>query len=582
MCYSYNSFIEENYNLYDWCGFIDLDEFFVLKKWKNIKEFLSQKIFDKAEEIKFEWHIYGDNDEIKQNITIPIYDRIQKEVFPKYRGHHLSKPIIKGKKRFRFVDHHHARNMDKTFCKQVNIYGENLTNRNQTVDKRYEDAYIAHYMTKTLDEFINQKFKRIEYNNYEHPTTLMSKEEPFKRFQYFFNINKLTSEKLAYIKEKLNVDFIEIENNEYKIYEPEIKYWNEKPNAGDYFAIYLADKLKIDRRSSLAITGNILSFDIIKHTKYFWGCGLSNGKDPLITDVNRYYAVLGKKSLEILSKFGDVSKIVESNPSLLASFLYKPTMKKKYKLCVISHWQDYDLLKIYASKEINVIHMKTNNVESILEKINECQLTVSTSFNGLIFSHSYGIKSIKLNIEENINASMFKYEDYYSSIDKEFKQINLEELDIIITSDEKLQQLKESISIPSSLDVVRKQLEYLSVCPVKNIFSNMKNIICTFIKNDSKIEQKKIIEWINYHINIGYSNVFIFNTKITLNNIEDSIDKQIKDKVHVFNILYEKNIQNKIFSYFYQYMNRYFESVTFIESDKFINLKQNVNDITNE
>ena len=85
MCYSYNSFIEENYNLYDWCGFIDLDEFFVLKKWKNIKEFLSQKIFDKAEEIKFEWHIYGDNDEIKQNITIPIYDRIQKEVFPKYR-----------------------------------------------------------------------------------------------------------------------------------------------------------------------------------------------------------------------------------------------------------------------------------------------------------------------------------------------------------------------------------------------------------------------------------------------------------------------------------------------------------------
>ncbi|ORY13775.1 hypothetical protein LY90DRAFT_518137 [Neocallimastix californiae] len=573
---SYNSFIKENYLKYDWCAFIDLDEFFVLKKWNNIKDFLLQEIFQNAEEIKFEWHLYGDNDEIKQDTTIPIYKRITKEVFPEYRGGHLSKPIIKGKKKFYFGSHHYARNIDKTYCTEVNIYGEYLNKTGRFVDKRYEDAYIAHYMTKTLDEFINQKFKRIEHN-YDNPTNLMSQEDPFKRFQYFFNINQQTPEKLKYIKEKLNVDFIELEDGEYKMYEPGIKYWHGKPNAGDYFAIYLANKLKINERSSLAIMGNILSVNLIKDTKYFWGCSSTNGKDPLIKDVNRYYAVGGNKTLNILRKFGDISNIVICNPALLASFLYKPTVHKKYKICILSHWQDYELLKDYASNEINIIHMQTTDIELILDKINECQFSISTSLHGLVFSHSYGIKSIKLNLNDRKNKAAFKYEDYYSSINKKFKQINSEELNMIINSDEKLQQLKESISIPSSLEIVKKQLEYLGASPVQIIFSNMENIICTFIENNTIIEPEKIDEWITYHIKAGFSDIFIFNSNESLKNIERNFDEQIKDKVHLFNVITRRYIQNELVSYFYRYLNRYFESVTFVDINKYINFKYTLN-----
>jgi len=574
---SYNKFINENYTKYDWYGFIDLDEFFVIKKFKTIKDFLSQKVFEKAEQIKFEWHLYGDNDEIKQNITIPIYERIKKEVFQKKKGNNLSKPILRGKKKFRVTSHHYAKNLDRTNCYDVNIYGKYLNNTGKNVDKRYEDAYLAHYMTKTLDEFINQKFKRIEHN-YDNATNLMSQEEPFKRFEYFFNINKPTSEKLGYIKKKLNVDFIELENNKYKMYEPSIIHWNGKPNAGDHFAVYLADKLKINKRSSIAIMGSILSLDLIKYAKYIWGCSATNGKIPIIKNLKHYYAVGGKKTLNILSKYGDVSKIVTCNPGLLASFLYKSQVQKKYKLCIISHWQDYDFLKDYNSTEVNVINMKTNDIESVLDKINECPLTISTSLHGIVFSHSYGIKSIKLNHERSNNKSIFKFEDYYTSINKEFRQVNSEEeLKKIISSDEKLKELKESISIPSSLEIVKKQLEYLSVSPpVQNIFSNMKNIIFTFIKKeDSKIDSKKIKEWITHQLNSGFSDIFIFNTKESFKNIENTIDQKIMDKVHVFNILNENDdIQNEVVSYFKKYMNRYYKNVTFTDiDDKNINLK---------
>jgi len=209
---SYNIFIKENYLNYDWCAFIDIDEFIVLKKWKNIKQFLLEKHFQDVDAIKFQWHIYGDDNEIKQDTSIPIYKRIKNEIFSEFRKN-FYKIILKGNKKY-FMIVHYALNMDKSFCNEVDIDGNHFTYRrfsqHHIVPKRYEDAYIAHYMTKTLDEFLNQKFKRIEHLGV---NGLLANEDPYERFKYYFSVNEITSEKLAYIKEKLNVDFIVKEGN---------------------------------------------------------------------------------------------------------------------------------------------------------------------------------------------------------------------------------------------------------------------------------------------------------------------------------------------------------------------------------
>lgn len=56
---SYNTFINDNRENYDWAAFFDVDEFLVLKKHNNIKEFISDYI--DRDSIAINWVLFGDN-----------------------------------------------------------------------------------------------------------------------------------------------------------------------------------------------------------------------------------------------------------------------------------------------------------------------------------------------------------------------------------------------------------------------------------------------------------------------------------------------------------------------------------------
>jgi len=227
---SYSLFTKYFNKNYNWCAYIDIDEFIVLKNWRNIKEFLNESKFNNAEVIKLEWHIYGDNDEIKQDISIPIYERITKETNSKFRIHQ-SKGIVRGNKEYLFTSSHFPSNIDESYCNQVDINGKSIKKKRfVALSKRYEDAYIAHYMTKTLDEFMNQKFLRIEQNGANYKGNLMLSEDPYKRFTYYFKINQITTEKVSYIKEKININILNSKKlkQQYKKYKRKQKNKNIK------------------------------------------------------------------------------------------------------------------------------------------------------------------------------------------------------------------------------------------------------------------------------------------------------------------------------------------------------------------
>jgi hypothetical protein len=61
----YNYCYKNNYDKYDWIGFIDFDEYLYIKNNSNINSFLSNKRFEKCELVFFNWMIYSDNDLIK-------------------------------------------------------------------------------------------------------------------------------------------------------------------------------------------------------------------------------------------------------------------------------------------------------------------------------------------------------------------------------------------------------------------------------------------------------------------------------------------------------------------------------------
>ena len=69
----FNNFIKKKHK---WCAFIDVDEFIVIKKHKNIKEFLNSINFENGS-LGMNWVIFGNNNQLKY-IKEPVIKRFTK------------------------------------------------------------------------------------------------------------------------------------------------------------------------------------------------------------------------------------------------------------------------------------------------------------------------------------------------------------------------------------------------------------------------------------------------------------------------------------------------------------------------
>ena len=59
--YVYNNFLEYYKDEYNWVAFFDVDEFLVLKKHDNIKDFLQD--YSEFNGVAINWHLFGDNNQ---------------------------------------------------------------------------------------------------------------------------------------------------------------------------------------------------------------------------------------------------------------------------------------------------------------------------------------------------------------------------------------------------------------------------------------------------------------------------------------------------------------------------------------
>jgi len=141
---AYNNFIEKFKNDYDWVAFIDVDEFIVLKKHKDIKEFIKE--YDTVENgLAINWVLFGSNGhEVIKDNNYSVLERFTK----KQNGfnQHI-KTLLKLKKDgIMMLDPHRPNVMLRdTNFNQVS----NALNPNGTVDV----IQINHYFCKTKQEF---------------------------------------------------------------------------------------------------------------------------------------------------------------------------------------------------------------------------------------------------------------------------------------------------------------------------------------------------------------------------------------------------------------------------------------------
>lgn len=197
----YTDFYNKHKNEFDWCFFCDIDEF--LFGVDNIKTFLSNPLYRNTCQIRVKWRLFGDDDLITRDMSLPVYKAFTHEV-----KNTLNRNLI---------DKGNLENQGKMFIRgglngviiRSPHFGS-LFNRNNVlpsmlpsgrvcwskvvINEYYgnEKVYLHHYMTKSLSEFVDQKLKR---------TDAVFGDISIK-LDYFWRINKQTKEKLEWLKER--------------------------------------------------------------------------------------------------------------------------------------------------------------------------------------------------------------------------------------------------------------------------------------------------------------------------------------------------------------------------------------------
>ena len=192
---------EKNSKNYDWLAFYDFDEFLYLKNYKTIQEFLEEEKFNNCSNIKINWMMYGDNDLIYYE-NIPVQERFKFPASPQCYRNTFIKSLIRGNLPTNYwsnMKNPHTSDNDYICCLAS---GEKTDSRNYfNKPPNYDEAYIKHYATKSLEEYID-KGKRGRSD-----LKVVFNEEYWKnKFIYYFDINNKTKEKLDYIKNTLQID----------------------------------------------------------------------------------------------------------------------------------------------------------------------------------------------------------------------------------------------------------------------------------------------------------------------------------------------------------------------------------------
>ncbi len=193
----YNDWLTTNADNYDWCAFVDVDEF--IRLGRPLEDVLGgvPEIFDA---MLLNWHVIGDSGIIEGDESVAVQERLTVGVST--TDSFLFKTILRCRPEMRAMNPSTFA-LDETlftvpYC-DCNYLAPLMTN-SQLITLDEYDCWIDHYATKTLAEFLKYKMPRL---NGEHFGTGLD---------YFYRYNERTPEKDAYAEawfENLNQDLNE-------------------------------------------------------------------------------------------------------------------------------------------------------------------------------------------------------------------------------------------------------------------------------------------------------------------------------------------------------------------------------------
>lgn len=178
---------------YDWIAFFDFDEFLILPNHKTIGDFLEDK--SNFDCVLINWMCMTDNNLVKYDPR-PLMERftqampINKPVQYSFPDNCHIKSIVKGHLPIvRFVSNPHIPTNQLNCC---NAEGTKV-NSSPWQQITYTQAYLKHFTTKTIEEWMTRKIKVGTPDR--NPGQFL----PVYRDR-FFKVNEVTQDKLDYLK----------------------------------------------------------------------------------------------------------------------------------------------------------------------------------------------------------------------------------------------------------------------------------------------------------------------------------------------------------------------------------------------
>ena len=153
-------------SLYDWMIFIDIDEYIMLdKKYKDIKEFINDPILRNADIIRLCWKLYSGGQNLEANGDYRVVKRFTESI--EHKENCFGKSIINTSIKYvgdKIYGHGYFANKNLNV---VNAIGDPALNKWSMASETpiHQNAWINHYPTKTIGEYIDQKYFRGGPNN---------------------------------------------------------------------------------------------------------------------------------------------------------------------------------------------------------------------------------------------------------------------------------------------------------------------------------------------------------------------------------------------------------------------------------
>lgn len=145
---AYNNFIQNNYKNFDWAGFLDIDEFVVLKQDSNISDFLEK--YNDYYSVGLNWSMLGSNG-LEFNGEYSVIKRFTRCREKLIREVKCFVNFNKSANSLSFSDPHNISQFNKT----ISVDKTHFINGYWNKENRYNRsiAYINHYYVKTKEEW---------------------------------------------------------------------------------------------------------------------------------------------------------------------------------------------------------------------------------------------------------------------------------------------------------------------------------------------------------------------------------------------------------------------------------------------